>query len=290
MERRKLFSEEKKVVRRKLFSSDCPDYEEVSKFVVCQDCGYRFETTASPTTLVCPKCGGTRFNVELQIFSPDNVPERVEPVIEKEEVKEVTDNRRKLFSTYAEDEALFQKEFSKIENKYEEDLKLYSGKEISASQYDELFGDSELIERGYAEKIDDNTVKISDNAFVMDKLFSKIIVSVTKEFEFDPDICCGHCNKAEIIDKLEEEGNIPTKGIALLRKAHNISTQNYDDTWLTDSGITTDLPIEFGGSSHDEPEFKEIIIERYPDAPDNILELLKEKGIIESDGKIINIK
>ena len=161
MERRKLFSEEKKVVRRKLFSSDCPDYEEVSKFVVCQDCGYRFETTASPTTLVCPKCGGTRFNVELQIFSPDNVPERVEPVIEKEEVKEVTDNRRKLFSTYAEDEALFQKEFSKIENKYEEDLKLYSGKEISASQYDELFGDSELIERGYAEKIDDNTVKIS---------------------------------------------------------------------------------------------------------------------------------
>ena len=67
-------------------------------------------------------------------------------------------------------------------------------------------------------------------------------------------------------------------------------SQAHDNNWLNDSGITTDLPIEFGGSSKDEPEFKKIIIERYPDAPDNILELLKEKGIIESDGKIINIK
>lgn len=284
MERRKLFSEEKKVVRRKLFSSDCPDTEENSRFVICQDCGYRFETTASPTALVCPKCGGTRFNVELQIFSPDNTPERVEPVIEKEE-----NNRRKLFSTYAEDEALFQKEFSKTENEYEENLKLYSGKEISAKRYDELFGDSELIERGYAEK-DGNTVKISGDAFLMDKLFSKMIISVTKEFDLDPDICCGYCNKEDIINKLEEEGNIPTKGIMLIRKAHGISTQDHDNKWLNDSGILTDLPIEFNNSSTDEPKFIKIIEERYPDAPDNILDLLKARGIIESDGKTVNIK
>ena len=285
MERRKLFSENQEVKsRRKLFSSDCPDTEEVSKSVICQDCGYRFETTASPTTLVCPKCGGTRFNIELQIFSPDNVPEKVEPVIEKE------DNRRKLFSTYAEDEALFQKEFSKTENEYEENLKLYSGKEISAKRYDELFGNSELIEKGYAEKEGD-TVKIASDAFLMDKLFSKMIISVTKELELDPDICCCHCNKEDIIDKLEEEGNIPTKGIMLLRKAHGISTQNHDDRWLEDSGINRDLPIEFGGSSTDEPKFIKIIEERYPDAPDNILDLLKSKGIIEStDGKINVIK
>lgn len=286
MERRKLFSENQEVKsRRKLFSSDCPDCEETSKFVICQDCGYRFETTASPTTLICPKCGGTRFNVELQIFSPDNVPERVEPVIEKEE-----NNRRKLFSTYAEDEALFQKEFSKTENEYEENLKLYSGKEISAKRYDELFGDSDLIERGYAEK-EGETVKISGDAFLMDKLFSKMIISVTKEFELDPDICCGHCNKEDIINKLEEEGNIPTKGIMLLRKAHGISTQDHDNNWLNDSGILTDLPIEFNDSSTDEPKFIKIIEERYPDAPDNILDLLKSKGIIEStDGKINVIK
>ena len=283
MERRKLFSEEKKVVRRKLFSSDCPDTEENSRFVICQDCGYRFETTASPTSLMCPKCGGTRFNIELKIFSPDNTPERVEPVIEKEE------SRRKLFSTYAEDEALFQKEFSETNNKYERDLKLYSGKEISASKYDELFGNSDLIEKGYAEK-DGDVVKISDNAFLMDKLFSKLIISVTRELEFDPDICCGNCDKENIINKLEEKGDIPTKGIMLLRKAHNIPTQSYDNSWLSDSGITTDLPIEFGGSSKREPEFKKIIIERYPDAPDNILDLLKSRGIIESDGDTINIK
>ena len=76
----------------------------------------------------------------------------------------------------------------------------------------------------------------------------------------------------------------------LIRKAHGISTQDHDNNWLNDSGITTDLPIEFGGSSTDEPEFKKIIIERYPDAPDNILDLLKARGIIESDGKTINIK
>ena len=77
----------------------------------------------------------------------------------------------------------------------------------------------------------------------------------------------------------------------LLRKAHNIPTQNYDNNWLNDSGILTDLPIEFNDSSTDEPKFIKIIEERYPDAPDNILDLLKSKGIIEStDGKINVIK
>ena len=113
--RRKLFSEVKSP-RRKLFCGCGEPLEreskEANKAVVCQDCGYAFET-ASTTNLICPKCGGTRFNV----------------------TKEKKFSRRNLFGS----EEDFQKEFNTTDNPLELKLKKYSGKSLSKNLFEKEF-------------------------------------------------------------------------------------------------------------------------------------------------------
>ena len=115
------------------------------------------------------------------------------------------------------------------------------------------------------------------------------MISITKELHLDPTILCHKHNKEEIINNLEEEGNLSPKSIILLKKAHNIPTEASDNAWINDSGILGDLGIEFGGQTKGLPEFKEIIDERYPDAPEGIMEILKNKGIIRENGNVIEI-
>lgn len=289
MERRKLFSDQK-LVRRKLFSvDDCPkgNSEERMKSVICMDCGYKMDTTSGTTSLVCPKCGGTRFNVELYVFSPDNVPE---PIPEK---TENDDSRRKLFSSYAEEEEKFQKEFSTPSNELELKLKNFSGQAISEDKFQKEFSNlttlDDLVEKNFAEVCDSGYVKISDSAYIMSKLFSKITISITKELDLDPSITCPECDKKEVIDKLENINDISPKSLIIIKKVHGIPTENHDEEWAKDSGILNDLGIEFGGTSRELPEFKKIIDDRYPDAPDNIMDLLKNKGIIRINGHVVEI-
>ena len=297
MERRKLFSENdaKPIVRRKLFSEDCPQSDSAERVhtVICIDCGYKMDTMASTTDLICPRCGGTSFVPESDtVVDPIVLPEHQE----KEELKpaeEKTYSRRKLFSTYEEDEAEFQREFSEPTSELEHKLKGFSGRVISQDEFQKEFSDiaslEELQEREYAETCDSGYVKISDTAFLESKLFSEIVISITKELHLDPAILCHKHNKEEIIDKLEEEGNLNPKSIVLLKKAHNIPTEASDNAWVNDSGILGDLGIEFGGQTKGLPEFKEIIDERYPDAPEGIMEILKNRGIIRENGNVIEI-
>lgn len=299
MERRKLFSENdaKPIVRRKLFSDDCPqsDAQERVKTVICIDCGYKMDTMASTTNLICPRCGGTDFVFENDtVVEPIQLPEHnTEEPKHEEKTYSDTKKRRKLFSTYEEDEAEFQREFSEPTSELESKLKEFSGKTISQDEFQKEFSDlaslEELQEREYAETCEDG-IKISDTAFLESKLFSEIVISVTKELHLDTDILCHEHNKEEIIDKLEDEGSFSPKCIALLKKAHNIPTEASDNAWIDDSGILGDLTIEFGGQTKELPEFKEIIDERYPDAPDGIMEILKNKGIIRANGNVIEIK
>lgn len=193
----------------------------------------------------------------------------------------------KLFSDTAEEEA-FQRTFSETNDETELKLKEYSGKTLSADEYASIFGGLDLEERGFATKDEEGSYTISQGAFCESRMFSKIIISVTKTLELDPAIMEGQ-PKEEIIDSLEGSGKFPPKSIILLKKAHQIPADKDNERYLHDSGLAKDLPLEFGGKPMSRPEFMKIIHERYEDAPTDIMEVLKNKGIVKIDGDNVEI-
>lgn len=193
----------------------------------------------------------------------------------------------KLFSDTAEEEA-FQRTFSDTDDEIELKLKKYSGKTLSASDYASIFGGLNLEERGFAEKTANGDYTISPSAFCESRMFSKITISVTKTLELDPAIMEGQ-PKEEIIEGLEESGKFPPKAIILLKKAHQIPAEKDNERFLYDSGMSRDLSFEFGGRRMGKPEFMKIINERYEDAPTDIMEVLKNKGIVKVDGDNVEI-
>lgn len=245
MERIKLFSNSSPRIR--LFSGD------KEKSVACSDCGYRFKTFAHTTHLLCPKCGGTRFNIVT--------PEVLGPEKDEEE---------------------WQKEFAKTSDRFEIKLREFSGHEISGDKLQKEFGitPEEMEERGFSDTVGENTYKIHEDAFIQSRLFSSIVLSVTKTLELDPTVVCG--KPEDGIARLEEISDLCPKSIMILKKAHGISEG--PDSWATDSGILGDLKLEMGGTKKSLPKFKEIINERYPDAPEGILDFLERKGIIRPSG------
>lgn len=243
---------------------------EAPRIVRCIDCGYEMETLEDSAALYCPNCGGTRFETVEQdkVFSDKD------------------QNRIKLFTSDEEQEAEFQKVFSETDDELELKLKEFSGKSLTHGEFQREFGkyisEDELCERGFSE-ISDDKINISSDAFLMSRLFSSIKISVTKSLEFDPSIV--NCeNKKEVIERIGENSNFPPHVITLLKEAHGIPMKEENDAWIEDSGICKDLKLEFGGEQKTLPELKAIINERYPDAPENILALLKEKGVIEVEG------
>lgn len=257
MNRIKLFSTSP---RLKLF---CGNGEVGTHWLRCQDCGYKFETTASTTNCLCPKCGGHRFNV-----------------IQEER-------------TYSSEEELFQKDFNQTDNELELKLKEFSGSSLSSSDFQKEFGAlgitaEELEEKNFAEIEEDSSVKIKEDSFMQSRLFSKIIISVTKTLELDPAVTMSAPETG--IEKLEEVSNLCPKSIAIIKKIHGVGMDsNSKENWLADSGIKNDIALEFGGQVKPKKEFRAILDERYPDAPDDLLTLLKEKGIIKEDGDKLEI-
>ena len=179
------------VVRRKLFCSDSAA-SELTRLMMCGDCGFKLESKSTTTNIACPKCGGTRFEVVREFYSPAGTPEPVK--MEKEEkAKEEKKNRARvgLFSTLPNEEDAFQKSFSETEDEFELKLKEYSGKELTAEECEKVFGEGSettLFEKGFA--VDGETegsIKILDTAFLQSRLYSKIIIQVTKTLELDPE-------------------------------------------------------------------------------------------------------
>lgn len=268
MERVSLFPESTPK-RYRLFS----DVEEnastdnmTKRTVRCIDCGYEMETPEDTAKMYCPVCGSTRFNtVNERVFSS---------------------NRVKLFATEEEQEAEFQKFFTDTNDGLELKLKEFGGKSLTSGEFQKEFGkyttESDLCSRGFAE-VCDGKINISSDAFLMSRLFSSIKISITKSLEFDPSIM--NCvNKREVIDRIGESSNFPPRVITLLKEAHSVPMREENDAWMEDSGICKDLKLEFGEECKTLPELKSIIRERYPDAPENILALLREKGVIEVEG------
>ena len=309
MERRKLFSASNStagVTRRKLFSGNeggaSQNVFEGGKDIrriQCRDCGFIMETAAATTDLVCPKCGSkNRFNVlslnPTSAVNPEAVKVEVKEIEEvtgkkptpgqlKEASKSFTD-RRSLFG-----DSEFQKEFSEPSDDFEMKLKKYSGKVLKEGEVQKLFSctPEELEEKGFA-KIDENG---NNNAFLYSKLFSKLIISVTKVLDL-PSI---DKPKEDIIEELEHKQAIPEKGIILIKKAHRIpieasfSSTDETESWIKDSGIIGDLRLEFGGSSMGIKEFTKLLDERYDDAPENIIDILIQKGVIKIQGNQVDI-
>lgn len=275
-QRRKLFSESAPV-RRKLFS--LTDGATV-KTLKCADCGFEIESRATTTNIRCPKCGGIHFNVVRKVDSP--------------EVSNPVSERISLFSDKGKEdrELEFQKSFSEPSNDFELKLKRYSGKTILLDTAEKIFGvpAEELIEKRYAE-VDGENLSISSDAFLKAKLFSKLIVSVTKVMDLDPEITCSshpEIDKLRAIRGLEDSGVLCPKSIVMIKKAHGFGPEPLSN-WAEDSGILGDLRAEFGGSSMEYPSFKRTIEERYPDAPEGILDLLKKHGIIQVNGDRVHV-
>lgn len=191
----------------------------------------------------------------------------------------------KLFSDTAEEEA-FQRVFSATTDDLELKLKEYSGQTLHAADFASIFGES-LNERYYSVNSETGDYTISPEAFVESRLFSKITISVTKTLELDPAVM--NEPKEDVISRLEESGKFSPKTIILLKKAHNIPADSDSESYLKDSGIAHDLPFEFGGRSMDKPEFETLMKERYEDAPTDIMDILKNKGILKIDGEKVEI-
>lgn len=280
--RRKLFSG---TTRRKLFSSGEP----LLKKVQCRDCGFEMEVSGTTMNYVCPKCGSVnRFNiVPVGKVIQTNVPEP-----ERGEEKSFS-GRRSLFGDQA-----FQKEFSTPSNKEEENLKTFSGKTVKTRDSQKLFGmtSDQMVEKGFA-KVDGDEMRLSDMAFLQSKLFSKLIVSVTKILDLD-----GPSMERPIpatIDLLESREALPRKGIMILKKAHRVPLERdfsdlegdqpcSIDSWVKDSRIIEDLKVEYGNTGMNIKEFMSILEDRYPDAPEGIIDYLVENNVVRIQGSQVD--
>jgi hypothetical protein len=121
-------------------------------------------------------------------------------------------------------------------------------------------------------------------------MFSEIVISVTKEMHLVP----AENKVEELIDELEGHNNLGPKGIILVKKAHGLVprgevVRSFSDNYLEDSGLASDLKLEWGGKRMALKEFMDILNTQYNDAPDDILDRLVDSGIIKITGSQVEI-
>lgn len=225
----------------------------------CPDCGHQFNAPGTENIgVICPKCGGDRCRLsELGQMDPDitsdtYVSDKLDGLLEEVEGK-----------TFSETSLL------DIMNKHgiNGDIKLFS-------------------DTGYAYINNDGSYTFNENASADRRLFSKLVISVTKEFDIDPNM-----NREMAINSLSER--MPEKSILLLKRAGGYDepeTVNFSaKDFITDSGIANDLSTEYGGTSIPLKSFMNILNEEYPDAPDNIIDLLVEDKVIKINGSNVQV-
>ena len=228
----------------------------------CTDCGHEFIVSGDVYSRPrCPNCGGNRVVRVSQEYT---------------------------YSDSTDSTGEFLKKASGTTMSQEEATKLFSECGAKGSLQD-------LIDSGYATITENNEVTFSDTADSEYSLFSKLVISVTRELDLDP---VTPENKEDLIQSLEG-GSIPPKGIILIKKAHGLIPHATDEgimccndpeSYLTDSGISNDLKIEHGGKTLSLDQFLSLIRSRYNDAPENLLDLLCKKGIVTISGSQVAIR
>ena len=176
-------------------------------------------------------------------------------------------------------------------------LKRAAGQSMSQEDAQKLFSEcgaqgslQDLVDSGYAHVGDNHEVSFSEHADSEYALFSKLVISVTKELDLDP-VLPG--SQEDLIQSLEG-GSIPPKGIILIKKAHGILPHQSDivpeTDYIKDSGIGHDLKLEHGGETIGLSDFLGMLKTRYNDAPDDLLDQLVKKGIVGISGSQVAIK
>lgn len=153
-----------------------------------------------------------------------------------------------------------------------------------------------MLEKGFASVVD-NDVVISPTVFEQERLFSKLIIQVTKVLDLDEDVVGGDREfKSDLIDRLDDRRMLPEKGIMILKKAHDITprelhfSEDCCSDWISDSSIIPDLKLEYANQSMGIKQFMDILRNRYPDAPEDIIDQLISRDVIFLDGSQVTIK
>lgn len=306
MERRKLFGEPvvtqrrslfssvstEKPARRKLFSSS----DVAPRIMVCLDCGHELVTTDTTTSQICPNCGGNRFNLKgfgggrRSLFTIN----QTQPGLPESGLDSTNSKGGKNCLGCGSNQ---EEETIGTPDATDEILKEFSGKSVERDELQKLFAErginesiDSMIGSGYASLNDEGQICFSDCADLSRRMFSEIVISVTKEMHLVP----AENKVEELIDQLEGHGNISPKGIVLVKKAHRIIPRGEvksfcDNSYLEDSGLASDLKLEWGGKKMSLREFMEILNTQYNDAPDDILEMLDESGVIRISGSQVEI-
>lgn len=231
---------------------------------VCSDCDYEFAAEEDTTSnVICPKCGGSRVQLNSQVV--DDIHMEDEP--KSDEIGEyLEENKGKTLEKDIVDNELSERGFS-----------------------DRIGGVQGLIDAGYVTEQEGNMVKFSDVAGLQYKLFSELVISVSKEFSVTP-----IQNKESAIESLS--GRLSEKCMSALKKAnkieeHKLETVNFSDKdYINDSGIENDLSAEYGGTSMKLKDFMNLLSTEYPDAPDHILDLLVNDKVIKITGSQVEIR
>lgn len=295
--RRRLFSSS---IRRKLFS-DCT--------YVCQDCGHEVHKASGTTNMVCQNCGSSRFNVkgeksfcDERYPMPDSVGQTEENLFRcydcGEEFKDPSETPSGVVCPNCGGSRVVQLEDVIADDATDELMKEFSGRPISKENLQKLFTErgipesiDSLIDSGYASLNDEGMVCFSENSWMTRKLFSELVISVTKELHLIPT----EGKVEELVHGLEERGNISPKGIVLVKKAHGLNpivreTGFSDtDTYIQDSGVASDLKLEYSGKTIPLKEFMDILNSQYNDAPDDLLDRLVETGVVKITGSSVEI-
>lgn len=192
--------------------------------------------------------------------------------------------RIKLFGDKAVNiEASEERMFSEIpEGEFGMLLKEWEGKELDSQYATKIFSGVDLVSEGLAENTEDGKIRVFSMANEVEKLFSSLKVTVIKELCLDP---IPEPNPASMIDSLGSSHALPTKTIVLLKKAHGLPKEVIEsetEGWIKDSGIKQDLEHEFEDKNFEEKKLKDILEERYEDAPEGLIEILKTSGVLET--------
>ena len=325
--------------RRSLFSTTTDQIitenpEETRNILICQDCGCEINEIGTTTMVVCPNCGGHRFNNLKKIKS-----HQIGDFVEEKKTFSIK-KRRSLFSSLTgmsvESEPNnficsdcgyeFQdlantasgtrcpncgggrvvksdpcsckgeeeKEFSKID----EFLREYSGQTVETSEVEKIFSERGIVEdiynSGYVTETENGRVCFSENSDAIRKMFSKLVISITKELDLPDPV---QNTKEDLINRLIHNGNIPQKGIMVIKKVHGMIPDEElnakigrEDNYIKDSGIVNDLGIEYGRNKEVPlKDFMEHINTQYSDAPEDILDRLVNSGSVRISGAKVNI-
>jgi DNA-directed RNA polymerase subunit RPC12/RpoP len=371
--RRKLFSEDKRTTtRRRLFSNDEIQVSQIDnsiqeeskagdniipndpgvRTVICADCKHSFQYDGSDLHIVCPNCGGDRFELVNELSNEcvkDNAEENAVNKVFSEKRRRLFSNESSLTNETGPDPSLVELPESQesslttisdecdINTRYkcpdcgkvfsdesktqsgvtcpecggdrveridvlgeDQDSKLddllseYEGKSVDGDELFTIMSErgiderpKDLIDAGYA-TLEGDQINFSEYSSAQRKLFSKLIISVTKEFDVDPTIQ----DKESTIESLS--GRLPGKSIMILKKAHMINPEpevvNFSNKdFINDSGIANDLSAEYGGTSMKLKDFMNMLSEEYPDAPDDIIDLLTDDKVIKINGSNVMI-